>query len=71
MHIPQWLVNLSELCNKLTCGPKGYSLCARFYKNRLDGKWHGKLMVCVSDRIFWFDEGHCRTAYLWRQRKGE
>lgn len=69
MRLPRFLIRTSELYNQLTCGPEGYSLCARFYKNKLAGRWHGRVMTRVSDTLFWFDPDHCRTAYLWRQRK--
>lgn len=68
MKIPNWLVSISVAVNNLTGGPKGYSLCARFWEGRLDGKPFHSLMVNISDRIFWFDPEHCRKAWLLRKK---
>ena len=52
--------------NTLTGGQKDYTLCARFYEGRLNGKPVHTFLVKVTDRIFWFDEQHCRKAWLQR-----
>lgn len=64
------MVPVSILLNNLTGGPRGWSLCARFYAGRLDGRWAHRAMVAVTDRLFWFDPQHCRRAYLTRHRDG-
>lgn len=67
--IPAWLVSLSVLANTLTCGPEGYSLCARFYENKLrrfDPWWC--FVVRCTDLIFWWDDQHCRKAYQLRRK---
>lgn len=63
MQIPKWAINLSMRANTLTCGPKGYSLCARFYKWYLEGSVLGFWLVLWVDNLFWFDPDHCRKAY--------
>ena len=61
------LVRSSEVLNTVTCGPRGYSLCARAYRNQLKygGVWSG--IVKIIDYAFWFDPQHCRKAYLYRE----
>lgn len=60
------MVRLSIIANNLTGGPKDYTLCARFYEGRLLGQPVHTFLVKVTDRIFWFDEQHCRKAWLQR-----
>lgn len=67
-NIPNWMICLSLKVNKLTGGKEGYSLCARFYEGRLEGKIFHTIMVKVSDSIFFFDPDHCRKSYLLRTR---
>ena len=69
MSIPKWLVKLSVLVNHLTCGPKGYSLCTRFYEWRLEGSVVGKMLVKITDKLFFFDPQHCRKSWLRRQKR--
>lgn len=66
-EIPAILVKSSYVLNTVTCGPSGYSLCARAYRNRLEigGIWHA--VVRVIDAVFWFDPQHCRKAFLYRE----
>lgn len=66
MKIPDWLVYLSVWISERTGGRPGYSLCARFYENRINhgGLWIG--VIWVVDRLFWFDKQHCRMAWLLR-----
>ncbi len=66
MRFPKWLIQLSIMMNHITCGPRGYSLCARFYEGRLDGKRVHRALHTVTDRFFWFDPQHCRKAWLER-----
>jgi len=66
--IPKWLVTLSMAANKVLCGPCGYSLCARFWEGRIEGKRLHTALVWISDMIFWFDPQHCRKAWLLRRK---
>jgi hypothetical protein len=66
MNIPKPLVYLSVHINNITGGPRGWSLCARFWEARLNGNPLAKATVAVTDRIFWFDPQHCRKAWLLR-----
>lgn len=68
MTLPRWLINISVSINNLTGGPKNYSLCARFYEGRLDGRPVHIFLVKAADTIFWFDPGHCRKAWQLRHR---
>ncbi len=64
--IPAWLTHLSVQANALTGGPEGYTLCARFYEDRLNGSRTARVLVVVADTLFWFDKDHCRKAWLTR-----
>jgi hypothetical protein len=64
--IPDWLVRFSVFVNVSFGGAAGWSMCARFYKGRLDGSVIYTHLVSVTDKIFWFDPEHCRKAYLLR-----
>lgn len=64
MNIPPWIVSISIFINEITGGPKGWSLCARYWQTRLDGNRLGILAVAVTNRIFWFDPDHCRKAWV-------
>lgn len=71
-RIPTWLVAISININNLTGGPRGWSLCARFYAGRLEGYRVHRWLVAITDRLFWFDPQHCRKAWLLRsQAAGE
>lgn len=66
--IPLWLIKLSLIANTITCGPTGYSLCARFYEGEMHGSpVHGHLRL-MADTLFWWDPDHCRKAWLLRTR---
>lgn len=67
-RIPAWLITLSLLVNKLTCGPEGYTLCARFYAGGKRGNKFHIFMVVVSDKIFFWDPDHCRKSYQLRRK---
>lgn len=54
-NIPPWLVQLSVKANEVTCGPSGWTVCARCYASRAQGKRRGYIAVAIIDRIFWFD----------------
>lgn len=69
MGIPNWLIKLSVIVNTMTCGPKGYSLCARFYKRKQEKKLFGHTLVVLANAIFFFDKDHCRKAFLLRERE--
>lgn len=68
MRFPIWLIRVSIFLNTCTCGPKGYSLCARFWEGRLDGRPFHSAAVKVIDTLFWFDPGHCRKSWQLRSR---
>lgn len=68
LRIPEWVSGLSIAANTVTCGPRGYSLCARFYEMRLTGKRPGRTLTTITDRIFFWDAQHCRKAWLLRTR---
>ena len=69
--VPAWLIALSVLVNRLTCGPEGYSLCARFYEGAMGGSVFHKCMVWVSDKVFFWEPHHCRISYLLRRKTNE
>lgn len=68
MKFPKSLIWLSQVANKVSCGPKGYTLCARLYEKALNkgGCWWK--LVKLVDKIFWFDKSHCRKSWLRRKR---
>lgn len=68
-HIPSCLVAASLFVNKLMGGEKGQSICARYYLLKKQGKWYGKVLVLVCDKMFWWDKEHCRKAYLLRKKE--
>lgn len=68
MPIPSWIIAISVGANTLTCGPKGLSLCARFYSWKKEGEVRGHIMVFLADSLFWFDKDHCRRSYALRKR---
>lgn len=60
------MVEISEWLNRVTGGPKDYSLCARLWEDRLNGKPHAKSLVALLDFLF-MEKGHCKDAWQWRQ----
>jgi hypothetical protein len=60
---------LSVHLNHLTCGPRGYSLCARAWAGRLAGKLLHTYIVWALDRLFWYDRHHCYKAFVKRSSK--
>jgi hypothetical protein len=64
--IPLWLIKLSIITNTITCGPTGYSLCARFYEREMEGCVVHAILRRLADRLFWWDENHCRKAWTLR-----
>mgnify|MGYP007022326263 CR=1 FL=1 len=68
MNFPMWLIRLSIWVNDRTGGPKGYSLCARFWEGRLNGSRVHTAWVWATDTIFFFDPDHCRKAWLLRRK---
>nr|DAU76346.1 MAG TPA: hypothetical protein [Caudoviricetes sp.] len=67
MRFPMWLITLSVWVSEAPGGPRGYSMCARFWEGRLNGNPVSTLLVSITDRLFWFDPGHCRKAWLLRK----
>jgi hypothetical protein len=71
MQLPLSLTKLSLIANSITCGPKGYSLCARWYeKGQKKGSFSYFYLIVSKgvDLLFWFDPQHSRKAYLLRKR---
>lgn len=68
MRLTESLIKLSQLLNTITCGPKGYSLCARFYENALDNGGVWWKVVRLVDKLFWFDKNHCRKSWMRRNK---
>lgn len=66
MKFPKWLIQLSIWANSITCGPRGYSICARLWEGRIEGRPLHTVAAKVTDRLFWFDPDHCRKAWLYR-----
>lgn len=66
--IPLWLIKLSLIANTITCGPAGYSLCARFYEGEREGRVVHSILRRFADLLFWWDENHCRKAWALRSR---
>ncbi len=64
--IPDWLINVSVWLCKMLGGPKGYSLCAWFYKMRIYGHPLGEPLVRIADTLLFWDKGHCRKAWYLR-----
>lgn len=63
--VPQWVINTSVWCNDRTGGPPGYSLCARAWEARLQGR---AMWANILDTLLFWDEQHCRKAWLTRTR---
>ena len=66
--IPDWMIRISIFLNEQTGGRKGWSLCARAYDNKLEGKPYAKETVALYDALFFWDTQHCRKAWLLRMR---
>jgi hypothetical protein len=62
MGIPKCLISLSVFTNELFGGKEGYSLCATMYEK------DKKILVYITNKMFWFDPDHCRKAYLLRKK---
>lgn len=63
-NIPDWLIFTSVWVNERTGGPKGWTLCARFYRNNPKS-----VAVVVIDAFFvwkYNDAQHCRKSYHFR-----
>lgn len=69
VHWPGWATSVSICLNNLTGGPRGWSLCARFWDARLGGSRAGAIAVAVTDQVLFFDPQHCRKAWLLRVSK--
>jgi len=61
------LTAASVWANSRTGGPEGFSLCARFWDDRLNGKPFATVIVAALDLAFspW-EQDHCRPAWLRR-----
>lgn len=69
MRIPTCLVKTSIFLNFITCGPRGASLCARFYLHSEGGHQGAQLLRWTTDLVFFFDPQHCRKAFIqWKLR---
>lgn len=68
-HIPKPLTHASILVNRLIGGEKDMSLCAAFYKSKCKGSVVGKVGVYLIDKLFFWDNNHCRKAFLLRGKK--
>ena len=67
MRFPEWLIRLSIIVNTITFGPKGASICARLYDNERKGSKVSRWLRILTDKLFYFDPGHCKKAYVrWR-----
>lgn len=68
---PEWTVKASMGLNRITGGPKGWTMCARLWSWRLAGRTGAKVMVDTVDGFFWHvcgDQYHCWNAYKRRNR---
>lgn len=66
MKFPKCLSAVSIFVNNITCGPKGWSICARMWEARLRGNSCAKVACSLTDNLFFFDPQHCRRAWLLR-----
>ena len=69
-RVPEWLVVLSVHLNAFTGGPDGYSFCARIWEGQKRGNALSRILVVLTDRVFWWDPNHCRKAWMARKRGG-
>lgn len=69
---PGWMIRTSIRLNETTGGPKGWTMCARYWSWKLNGKWYGKVSVYGTDlffKTFFNDEKHCHRSYVLRNVK--
>lgn len=48
----------------LGVGAPDETMSAAAWRLEQAGRWQGKLMRPLIDRLFWFDPNHCKGAYL-------
>lgn len=68
MRFPQRVINLSTTLNHAMGGKKGYTLCASMWEAKLEGRLWGRILVPITDKIFWFDPSHCYKSWKLRSR---
>lgn len=68
MKFPKWLTAISIFVNNITGGPKGWSLCARFWEARLQGSTVARWTCRLTDAVFFFDKQHCRNSWMIRNK---
>lgn len=61
--------NVSVAINEATGGPKGFTLCARWWQGRINGCRFSRIMVVVTNKLLWFDHDHCRKSWIKRSNK--
>jgi hypothetical protein len=64
---PKAMISTSKLLNKTTCGPEGFTMCARLWDRRLEGCEVSKVLVLVVDWVFETlcnDKHHCRKSWV-------
>lgn len=64
----RWALNVlaawSQMWNAFWGGHRDQSFSSRSYEAMLAGKWWGKIAVVVVNRLFWWEQDHCRRAFL-------
>lgn len=69
MRFPKPLTDVSIAINRITFGPKGWTVCARVYHRKCIKSCNvSKHIVTAIDTAFWFDPEHCRKSYMQRNR---
>jgi hypothetical protein len=52
-------------------GSPDETLSAASYRLELQGRWSGRVLRPLVDRLFWFDPEHCKTSYLSEQQRAQ
>jgi len=69
MKLKALLRKFSVLINEATGGPKGWTLCARWWHGRINGCRFSRIIVAVINKLMWFDKDHCRKSWINRSNK--
>lgn len=57
------LVALDQLLNTMFSGYPDETFSARIHRKAEAGQWFWRVLRRVVDRVFFWQEGHCRASY--------
>lgn len=62
-YLMNLLIAADQLLNAVACGYPDETFSSRAHRKAEAGQWFWRLMRRLADRLFFWEENHCRTAY--------